>query len=144
VTSGRADPQVVLRRLSTVEQATSHLRRHAGTSAEALGADLDRQWAVLHGLQIAIQGTLDIAAHIAAAEGQDVRDYTSAIDALGRLGVLDATFAKRLRGVAGFRNVLVHEYLDVDLTVVAAVLEHGLDDLDAFVQAVRGWLSRAG
>ena len=39
--------------------------------------------------------------------------------------------------MAGFRNVLVHGYDDVDLAVVRDVLEHRLGDLDAFVAAVR-------
>lgn len=138
---GKTDPTVVLRRLTTVERATAHLRRHSGVSAEQLQSDIDLQWSVLHGLQIAIQGALDISAHVAAAAGEDVADYTSAIDALGRIGVLEPAFAKRLRGIAGFRNVLVHEYLDVDLHVVAGVLRSGLDDLQAFTAAVRAWLA---
>jgi uncharacterized protein YutE (UPF0331/DUF86 family) len=40
--------------------------------------------------------------------------------------------------MAGFRNVLVHGYQDVDLGVVEDVLAHHLDDLLAFVTAVRG------
>ena len=50
---------------------------------------------------------------------------------------LPAPTLSTLRNMAGFRNVLVHGYDDVDLAVVRDVLEHHLGDLDAFVAAVR-------
>ena len=31
----------------------------------------------------------------------------------------------------GFRNTLVHEYIDIDLDIVYDVLQNGLDDLSA-------------
>ena len=56
---------------------------------------------------------------------------------LQRDGWLDAALTGTLRNMAGFRNVLVHGYDDVDLRVVEDVLRHHLDDLAAFVAAVR-------
>jgi uncharacterized protein YutE (UPF0331/DUF86 family) len=83
-----------------------------------------------------------VATHLAAAEGRDAPDYASAIDRLGDLGILEPTFARSLRGLAGFRNVLVHGYLAVDLAVVEEVLARHLDDFATFAQAVRAWLAR--
>jgi uncharacterized protein YutE (UPF0331/DUF86 family) len=37
----------------------------------------------------------------------------------------------------GFRNVLVHGYTDVDLDIVRDVVANRLDDLLAFVSAIR-------
>jgi hypothetical protein len=45
----------------------------------------------------------------------------------------------RLEGPAGFRNVLVHEYADVDLKRVHAGLQR-LGDFDMFVADVERWL----
>jgi uncharacterized protein YutE (UPF0331/DUF86 family) len=55
---------------------------------------------------------------------------------------LDESLASTLRKMAGFRNVLVDGYDDVDLTVVRDVLANHLGDLEAFVAAVRRRLSR--
>jgi len=79
-----------------------------------------------------IRRHLDIATHIAAASGLDSPDYATAIDRLGELAVLPADFAARLRPLAGFRNVLVHGYLQVDLAVVERVLREELGNLAAF------------
>jgi len=42
-----------------------------------------------------------------------VTDYREAILSLSKYGILPAEFTERIRGLAGFRNVLVHEYLTV-------------------------------
>ena len=41
------------------------------------------------------------------------------------------------RAAAGFRNILVHGYAEVDDRVTLDVLENHLDDLLAYVQALR-------
>jgi uncharacterized protein YutE (UPF0331/DUF86 family) len=42
-----------------------------------------------------------------------------------------------LRSAAGFRNILVHGYAEVDVNVTRDVLEHHLDDLLAFASALK-------
>ena len=138
---GRLDGPLVRRHLRALDAAVTQLRRHAGKSVEALASDPDVLWTVERGLQLCAQNALDLAAHIATSRGRDVPDYGGAIDGLRDLGVLPAPFAARFRGVAGFRNVLVHAYLDVDLGRVHAALNHGLDDFVEFARHVERYLS---
>ena len=63
---------------------------------------------------MAAQNALDIATHIAASAALDSPDYATSIDRLADLAVLPRSFASRFRSVAGFRNILVHGYLEVD------------------------------
>lgn len=72
--------------------------------------------------------------------GLDPGGYAAAIDGLARLGALPPAFAARFRAVAGFRNVLVHGYLDVDVELVAEVLAGRLDDFEEFARRVENWL----
>jgi uncharacterized protein YutE (UPF0331/DUF86 family) len=56
---------------------------------------------------------------------------------LGRAGVVSADLTVRLEEMAGFRNVVVHLYQDVDLGIVRDVVENHLDDLLQFAAAIR-------
>lgn len=141
MTPGAIDAALVRRHLLALDAAVRQLRRHAGRPLEALTADLDVVWAVERGLQLCAQNVLDVATHLAVGHGQDTPDYTAAIDALQRLGILPADFAARFRGIAGFRNVLVHGYLDVDLPRVHALLNEHLDDFAEFAAHVNAHLS---
>jgi uncharacterized protein YutE (UPF0331/DUF86 family) len=58
-------------------------------------------------------------------------------DLLQRDAWIDAALTDALRNLAGFRNVLVHGYDDVDLAVVRDVHDNHLGDLEAFVTTVR-------
>ena len=141
MTPGRPDPVVVTRHLLAIDDALQRLRGHQGLSRAQLAEDGDRLWAVERGLQLCAQNALDIATHIAAGAGHDVPDYATAVDRLMGLGILPAEFAARFRGVAGFRNVIVHGYLDLDLAIVHELLEQGLDDLVTFAQHVNRYLT---
>ncbi len=142
MTRGHPDPEVIRRHLSALREALSNLRRHAGRSAQQLRADADLRWIVERGLQLCMQNALDIATHIAAASGLDSPDYATAIDRLAETGVLSPEFASRIRPIAGFRNVLVHGYLQVDLDILERVLRERLQDLDEFALRVEAYLAR--
>ncbi len=141
MTPGRADRRVLDRHLIALRATVARLGRHAGTSPGALRGDSDRRWAVERGLQLCAQNALDIASHIGSAAGFDPETYGSSIDCLIRAGVLPRAFGERFRAVAGFRNVLVHGYLEVDLDLVATILAEHLDDFEEFARHVERWLA---
>jgi uncharacterized protein YutE (UPF0331/DUF86 family) len=143
MTTGKVDPIVVRRHLAALREALAGLSKHAGRSAQELAANSDLRWAVERGLQLCTQNVLDIATHIAAAAGLDAPDYASAIDRLVEIAVLPAEFAARLRRIAGFRNVLVHGYLRVDLKIVEEVLAERLPELEQFARYVDAFLERS-
>jgi uncharacterized protein YutE (UPF0331/DUF86 family) len=87
-------------------------------------------------LQLCTQSVLDIATHLCASAGRDAPDYASAIDELGKLGIVTTELARHLRPLAGFRNALVHGYLRIDLGVLHAVLNQHLDEVREFARAV--------
>jgi uncharacterized protein YutE (UPF0331/DUF86 family) len=73
----------------------------------------------------------------------DAPDYASAIEGLATLGVVSPEFAARLRPLAGFRNVLVHGYLELDLAIVERVLKEELATLESFAAQVEAYLAAA-
>ncbi len=143
MTPGRPDRRVVDRHLVALRKALAGLRRHAGVSPEALSTDSDRLWAVERGLQLCAQNALDIASHLSSAAGLDPANYGSSIDCLVEATVLPPAFGKRFRGIAGFRNVLVHGYLDIDVDRIAATLGAPLDDFEEFAGHVERWVAAA-
>jgi uncharacterized protein YutE (UPF0331/DUF86 family) len=143
MTPVQRDEQLVHRHLAALDGALAQVRRHAGRPLAVLSADLDERWAVERGLQVCAQNCIDIATHLATSAGHSLTDYASAIDALVPLGILDPAFAARFRAVAGFRNLLVHGYLDVDLARLHLLLNERLEDFAQFATRIRGSLNDA-
>jgi uncharacterized protein YutE (UPF0331/DUF86 family) len=93
-------------------------------------------------LEIAAQCCIDICHRIIAIEqALKPNDYYEAILRMGELGILPPEFALRLAPIAGFRNILIHEYLTVDWSIVYSSLQD-LDDLEQFSSLIQQWLAR--
>ncbi len=137
---GQVQPEIIERHLAALRGALRELRRHQGASARSLRTDTTRRWAVERGLLLCIQNALDIASHVASTEGHDPPTYGDSIDSLVASGVLPAEFGEQFRAVAGFRNIIVHGYLDLDLNRVARFLGEDLEDFEVFARHIESWL----
>lgn len=130
------DPELIAKKLAFIETCVGDLRTLA--RPEQIAHDLREERFVEHTLQLAIQAALDVSSHIVSdqrlGEPQTNRDV---FRLLGRAGVLSVDLAGRLERMAGFRNVIVHMYEDVNLAIVRDVVENHLGDLLEFVAAIR-------
>ncbi|MBY0277868.1 DUF86 domain-containing protein [Candidatus Binatia bacterium] len=130
----------VRERLVKLEEAASGLERILATRTS--GVDLRDDWAIERGLQLGAEVVLDVGNHILSAHfGVGARDYEDIISRLGDFGVLPAELRERLRGLGGFRNILVHGYLSLDRERVARFAEHAPNDFRAFSAAIRAWMT---
>lgn len=129
----------VLRLLRSISDDLAVLRTEASADAERRAGPL---WlrGVKYTFVTAIEAGVDVAQHVCASTGWGPpRDNGDAIRLLGAHGVMSADLADRLRRAVEFRNVLVHDYVEVDNGIVLERLAN-LTDLDDFVAAVAAWV----
>jgi uncharacterized protein YutE (UPF0331/DUF86 family) len=94
-------------------------------------------------LEVAAQCCIDICHRIIALEGaQKPRDYYESIIRMGEIGLLSPEFARQLAPVAGLRNVLTHEYLDLKWDRIYKGLQEDVDNLARFGELVRQWIAK--
>ena len=80
---------------------------------------------------------IDIASHIIAAKSMGrAEEYRGMFYLLGENGVIEKDLSERLGDMAGFRNLLVHRYGDVDNEVVLEMIRSELADVVEFERAV--------
>ena len=92
-------------------------------------------------LQLTIQAVLDISHHIVADLNVSLpADSADLFALLATRKVLPVPLSKRLVSMAGFRNILVHEYLAIDRHRVYGVLKNELGDFEKFIRAVSNLL----
>jgi uncharacterized protein YutE (UPF0331/DUF86 family) len=121
--------------LQRIRDEAAALRRLA--SREDLFDDDTALPAAKYRLMVAIETMIDVAEHVIASEG--LRPATSVADSFQSLGErewIDAELADALADAARFRNLLVHQYADVDDGRVVEILRTRMDDLDQFVTTV--------
>lgn len=130
------DAELVAKKLAEVETYVRELRTLA--RLDRLLTDLKEQRFVCHTLQLAVQAVLDVASHIVSDERLgEPANLRELFVLLAQAGWIERELVPSLQKMAGFRNLLVHEYGRIDLGIVRDVVEHRLEDLEAFVAAVR-------
>ncbi len=135
-------PEAVRQRLLKLEEAISRLEEIGRTDRAMLRTSFRDAWAAERGLQVAAEIVLDVGNHVLSAHfGESARDYEDVIAQLAARGVIDEPLRARLKGLGGFRNILVHGYLELDADRVADYLVKGPADFAAFLGAMRAWLA---
>lgn len=134
------DPELIEKKLATIGTYLRELETLAEPAR--LREDTKEERFVAHTLQLAIQEALDVASHIVSDDRLgEPRTNRELFTLLEKAGWIEEELADRLRSMAGFRNLLVHGYAAVDLSVLEQVLAERLGDLDAFAGAVRARMS---
>lgn len=130
------DPELVAKKLAFIETCVAELRRLA--RPEVIAADVKEQRFVAHTLQLAVQAALDVASHIVSDERLGEPATNRALfSLLHTAGWLPGELAATMERMAGFRNILVHGYQEVDVGILRDVVEHRLEDLDEYCRALR-------
>lgn len=137
--------EAIRARLLKLEEVIGHLQELRRLPAEELESDFRNAWSLERGLQLGAEVLFDVGNHILSAHyGTAAADYEDILTKLGRSGVIGTDLAARLRGLGGFRNILVHGYLELDPERVREQLQRAPEDFSAFSQAVRTWLTEQG
>ena len=132
------DWEVIEQHVQNMEEAMAQLRKYQSIPYEKFKRDLGLIWIVEKGLEILVQNLLDIGAHILSSElKNDWEDYGEIISKLGKHGIIPPEFSEQIKGMAGLRNVLVHEYLKIDVEKLIDYLNHRLGDFVQFIKYIR-------
>jgi uncharacterized protein YutE (UPF0331/DUF86 family) len=97
-------------------------------------------WLAERGLQLAAETVFDIGNHILSGYFQVApQDYESVLDSLLEKKVISQGLRKKFKGLGGFRNILVHEYISIDRAKLFHELKRGLGDFDTFIEEILDW-----
>lgn len=130
-----------LSNLRELEESLKDWERYQRYSLEDLKKDRDKRNMILHAMLVSIQSAIDIASHLISQNGlKRPATYRETFDLLGQAGMISEELAGELSDLAGFRNVLVHIYWDLDLDVIYSILQNDLKTLRRFRDEIKEFL----
>lgn len=128
-------------RLERLRDYVATLRGYSKRTLAELRSDTTLRGATERYLELAIQSSLDLGETVIAANRwRKPTTYREIIEILAENGVLDEELAGRFVHAAGFRNILVHMYADIDLAKVHEFLGNNLGDFDEYTKAISSYL----
>jgi uncharacterized protein YutE (UPF0331/DUF86 family) len=126
------DRERVLAKLDQLERYLRELRQIAPTSFEEFGT-IEKKRACERLLQISVECVIDTCSLIVArlrlglpAEEDDL------FEKLEQAGIISNSMRILLQRMKGFRNILVHEYGEIEDPIVFDILQNQLGDFDEF------------
>jgi uncharacterized protein YutE (UPF0331/DUF86 family) len=137
--------EVLRERLAYLRSVARRLEEMRTADRGGFLASFRQQWTVERGLQLAAQAVFDIGTHILSGHfNVHPADYEDVIRLLAVHRVITPELESRLRGLGGFRNVLVHGYLEIDAGRVYRFLQEESLVFGDFGAAIEAWLEAAG
>ncbi len=129
---------IVYKKISLIQKNLSRLQKKQHLSKQDFLSDDDAKDVVLHNLQHAIQGCIDIAAHVVSDEGWGTPGSLSELFYfLEDHKIIPPELVENMVPMAGFRNLVVHQYGDVDYSHVYALYQNRLGNIEQFVDSIQ-------
>ena len=130
------DRDVVLAKVAAIKKGLRRIKEVTGLFPERLD-DLDVQDIFVLNLQRAIQSAIDLAAHIVASEGLGISDTIRGhFVLLENAKVITKALSQKMQSMVGFRNIAIHDYENLDIEILKAILSKHLKEFEQFYTAI--------
>ncbi len=130
-------PDVVLNKIQSIEKCLNRIREEYVGFEDSFEENYTKQDSVILNLERASQASIDIATHIVKTKNLGLPNTSRELFAmLLDAGIISENICKQMQGMVGFRNIAVHDYQNLNIEIVVAIVEKHLGDFEGFVREI--------
>ena len=131
------DYNIVVKKINSINHNMVRIIKYKSVPLEEFLQDEDGKDIVTHNLFIMLQHIIDIGTHIIADENMEEPVFVSDIaDILAKEGVLDKNLVKPLKLMIGLRNIIAHEYGDIDFKIIHKIITSNIHDVNSILENI--------
>ena len=135
------DKALVYRKVSELELYLGQIHEFSALTPEGYRKDWKAQRIIERTLQMMIETCADIANHIVSDRGMRApTSYADTFKVLSENSIINEELCATMEKMAKFRNVVVHQYEQVDAEIVVLILQKHLVDFEKYRDAVLVYL----
>lgn len=98
---------------------------------------LTKQDSIVLNIQRACEASIELAMHIVAVKGLGIpQNSRDAFEMLADHFIIEKDMAQQLKAMVGFRNIAVHNYQELDLSLIEEIINKSLQNLLQFCQRI--------
>lgn len=128
---------VIENKISSIQKYLKILGGYKGVSEEKILKDINLKGALERYLYLAVQSTIDLAeAVLSYKKFRKPTTMSEVFYILGEEDIIDQDLASKLANMVGFRNIIAHDYEELNYDIVFAVLKERLKDIEKFVSII--------
>jgi len=130
-------PDVVLNKIQTIERCLKRIREEYVGHEDSFEENYTKQDSVILNLERASQATIDIATHIVKTKKLGLPNTSRELfKMLLDDGIISKNICKEMQGMVGFRNIAVHDYQNLNIEIVVAIVQKHLGDFEGYIKEV--------
>lgn len=127
---------VIIRKYETIEKCINRINEEYEDNPENLN-DYRKMDMIVFNIQRACESVCDLAMYIVSTRKLGLPQNKKDVFKLLRdNNIIDEEMNKKMQGMVGFRNIAVHDYADLDESIIKDVIENGIDDLLVFARII--------
>lgn len=130
--------EVIQERLKELDTVFQELAKYKEGTPQDLQRSLGLRWSIERGLIASATLVFDITNHILSSSfGVYPETYEKSIEILSEKKVISIRLYREMKGLGGLRNILVHEYTEIDPKLVWKHLQKGLRTFPEFSKEIQ-------
>jgi uncharacterized protein YutE (UPF0331/DUF86 family) len=123
---------VLLNKMAIVERCLLRIKEVYDQNPDNL-KDYTKQDSIVLNIQRAVEATIDIAMHVIAEKKLGIpQNSRDAFEVLAQHHLISNELLEKLKNMIGFRNIAVHNYQKINLSILQTVIEIHLQDFIDF------------
>jgi len=120
-------------RLAQIRTSSARLKKMQILTREQFLSNPDYYAIAEHHLRRSLESMFDIGRHIIAKKGLGKPEkYSHITELLGQHSIINPEFSNHIKGMAGYRNRLVHEYAHISSEELYDIINNRLEDFEQF------------
>ena len=133
---------VIENKISYLEKYLGILKRYKQYSREQIEKDVDIKGMVERYLYLLAQSAIDLAEAILSLKNlRKPTTFSETFIILEEAKLIDGALAEKMIKMVGFRNILAHDYAEINYDIVYDVLQNKLSDIEGFIQQIKDKLN---
>lgn len=127
--------EVLLGKAEIIERCLRRVDEVYRGSESELETNFTKQDSILLNIQRMCEASIDAAMHMVRQHTLGIpRDSRQAFTLLVNANLLDSQLGKHLEAMVGFRNIAVHNYIEINMAIVRNILDERMDDMKTFAR----------
>lgn len=135
------DISIILRKIAQLELYQKQIQEYSEITVGEYKEDWKKQRIIERTLQMMIETCADIANHIISSGNMRVPgSYADIFRVLNENKIIGEELFRSLEKMSKFRNILVHQYEQIEAEIVVTILKKYLGDFDRFKDEILKYL----
>jgi len=128
---------VMINKIQSIHRCIKRAKEEYQLAGNNFAQNFSRQDAAILNVTRACEQAIDLANVVIKTRKLGIPgESRESFVLLAKASLISEELSEKLQRMVGFRNIVIHEYQHIEVGVIQAVIESGLDDLLLFTDAV--------